>query len=429
MISIKNVPNFLGKEVSVSGWVSNFRSSGKIMFLQLRDGSGFMQAVISKSLFSDEQWADLEKINQEASIKLTGTVQENTRDDFGFELSVTGFEIINHSNEDYPISNKEHGVDFLMDHRHLWLRSKRQWAILRVRNTIINATYEFFNKEGFIKMDSPILTGSACEGTTELFELDYFDRKAYLSQSGQLYLEAAIFGFGKCFDFGPVFRAEKSKTRRHLTEFWMMDAEMAFHDYMDNIKVQEALICFIVEKVLADNRKELLILERNVEALEKVQAPFIIKTHKEVVKELQEMGSDIKENDDMGADDETILTKKYDKPIFVTKYPKEVKAFYMKEDPEDSSRVLCADLLAPEGYGEIIGGSQREDNYDKLVAKIKDHKLDPETFKWYLDLRKYGSVPHSGFGYGLERIVTWICGLEHVRESIPFARTISRLDP
>jgi len=429
MISIKNIPEYLGKEVSIGGWVSNFRSSGKIMFLQLRDGSGFMQAVVEKSSFSEEEWADLEKINQEASIKVTGIVKENTRDDFGFELLVSKFSILNYSNEDYPISNKEHGVDFLMDHRHLWLRSKRQWAILRVRNTIIDATYEFFNKEGFIKIDSPILTGSACEGTTELFELDYFDRKAYLSQSGQLYLEAAIFGFGKCFDFGPVFRAEKSKTRRHLTEFWMMDAEMAFHDYMDNVKVQEALICHIVEKVLANNRKELLILERNVEALEKVKAPFIIKTHKEVVKELQEMGSDIKENDDMGADDETILTKKYEKPIFVTKYPKEVKAFYMKEDPEDPSRVLCADLLAPEGYGEIIGGSQREDNYDVLISKIKDHKLDPETFKWYLDLRKYGSVPHSGFGYGLERIVTWICGLEHVRESIPFARTIQRLEP
>jgi len=429
MISIKNIPEYLGKEVSIAGWVSNFRSSGKIMFLQMRDGSGYMQAVIEKSSFSDEQWLDLEKINQEASIKLTGIVKENTRDDFGFELSVSNFEILNYSNEDYPISNKEHGVDFLMDHRHLWLRSKRQWAILRVRNTIINATYEFFQKEGFIKSDSPILTGSACEGTTELFELNYFDRPAYLSQSGQLYLEAAIFGFGKCFDFGPVFRAEKSKTRRHLTEFWMMDAEMAFYDYMDNIKVQEALICYIVEKVLNNNRKELQILERNIEALEKVKAPFIIKTHKDVVKELQEMGSDIKENDDMGADDETILTKKYDKPIFVTKYPKEVKAFYMKQDPEDPSRVLCADLLAPEGYGEIIGGSQREDDYDKLLGRIKEMKLDPETFKWYLDLRKYGSVPHSGFGYGLERIVTWICGLEHVRESIPFARTIQRLQP
>ncbi len=429
MVSIKDIPSFLGKEVSIAGWVSNFRSSGKIMFLQLRDGSGFMQAVAQKSSFSEEEWLNLEKINQEASIELTGIVKENTRDTFGFELSVSKFSILNYSNEDYPISNKDHGVDFLMDHRHLWLRSKRQWAILRIRNTIINATYEFFNKEGFIKIDSPILTGNACEGTTELFELDYFDRPAYLSQSGQLYLEAAIFGFGKCFDFGPVFRAEKSKTRRHLTEFWMMDAEMAFHDYIDNMRVQESLICFILEKVLKDNRNELQILERNVEILEKVKAPFIIKTHKDVVKELQEMGSDIKEDDDMGADDETMLTKKYDKPIFVTKYPKTVKAFYMKEDPEDSSRVLCSDLLAPEGYGEIIGGSQREDDYDKLISRIKDHKLDPKTFEWYLDLRKYGSVPHSGFGYGLERIVTWICGLEHVRESIPFARTIQRLEP
>lgn len=429
MVSIKNIPENLGKSVTVAGWVSNFRSSGKIMFLQLRDGSGFMQVVLEKSSFSEDKWIELEKINQEASIEITGIVKENTRDDFGFEILSSDFNIYNFSSEDYPISNKEHGIDFLMDHRHLWLRSRRQWAILRVRNTIINATYEFFAKEGFIKIDSPILTGSACEGTTELFELDYFDRPAYLSQSGQLYLEAAIFGFNKCFDFGPVFRAEKSKTRRHLTEFWMMDAEMAFHDYMDNIKVQESLICFVVEKVLSENRKELQILERNIEALEKVKAPFIIKTHKEVVKELQEMGSDILENDDMGADDETMLTKKYDKPIFVTKYPKVVKAFYMKEDPEDSSRVLCADLLAPEGYGEIIGGSQREDDYDKLLNRIKDHNLDPETFKWYLDLRKYGSVPHSGFGYGLERIVTWICGLDHVRESIPFARTIQRLQP
>lgn len=429
MISIKNTPEYLGKEVTIAGWVTNFRSSGKIMFLQMRDGSGFMQAVLEKSTFSEEQWADLDKINQEASIKLTGIVKENTRDSFGYELSVTSFEIFNYSNEDYPISNKEHGVDFLMDNRHLWLRSRRQWAILQIRNTVINATYDFFKKEGFIKIDSPILTGSACEGTTELFELNYFDRPAYLSQSGQLYLEAAIYGFGKCFDFGPVFRAEKSKTRRHLTEFWMMDAEMAFYNNKENMEIQEKLICFIVEAVLRDNRKELEILERNIEALEKIKAPFIVKTHKEVVEELREMGSDILDNDDLGADDETMLTKKYDKPIFVTNYPKEVKAFYMKEDPEDSSRVLCADLLAPEGYGEIIGGSQREENYDKLLERIKELNLSPETFKWYLDLRKYGSVPHSGFGYGLERIVTWICGLDHLRESIPFARTIQRLQP
>ncbi len=429
MVSIKNIPEFLGKEVEIAGWVTNYRSSGKIMFLQIRDGSGFMQAVAEKSKFTEEQWADLDKINQEASIKLTGTVQENPRDSFGYELSVSSFEIFNYSNEDYPISNKEHGVDFLMDNRHLWLRSRRQWAILQIRNTIINATYDFFAKEGFIKIDSPILTGSACEGTTELFELNYFDRPAYLSQSGQLYLEAAIFGFGKCFDFGPVFRAEKSKTRRHLTEFWMMDAEMAFYNNEDNMEIQEKLICYIVEAVLNKNRKELEMLERNIEALEKIKAPFIRKTHKEVVEELRAMGSDILDNDDLGADDETVLTKKYDKPIFVMNYPKEVKAFYMKEDPTDPSRVLCADLLAPEGYGEIIGGSQREEDYDKLLGRIRELKLPEETFKWYLDLRKYGSVPHSGFGYGLERIVTWICGLDHLRESIPFARTIQRLQP
>jgi len=316
-----------------------------------------------------------------------------------------------------------------MDNRHLWLRSRRQWAIQQIRNTVINATYEYFQKEGFTKIDSPILTANACEGTTELFEIDYFGRPAYLSQSGQLYLEAAIFSVGKCFDFGPVFRAEKSKTRRHLTEFWMMDAEMAFYDYIDNMRVQEELITHIVEKVLENNRKELELLERNIEPLEKIKPPFIVKTHAEVVNELRAMGSDIKEYDDMGGDDETMLTKKYDKPIFVTKYPKEVKAFYMKSDPDDPKRVLCSDLLAPEGYGEIIGGSQREEDYDKLLARINEMKLDPKVFSWYLDLRKYGSVPHSGFGYGLERIVAWICGLEHIRESIPFPRTLQRLEP
>ena len=429
MESVKNIKEFLGKEIELGGWIYNFRSSGKIMFLQLRDGSGFIQCVVEKEKVGEEKWNDLQKINMEASMKIKGVVKEDTRSDIGFEISVNDFEILNYSNEDYPISKKDHGVDFLMDNRHLWLRSRRQWAIQKIRNTIINSTYKYFEKNGFTKIDSPILTANACEGTTELFELNYFDRPAYLSQSGQLYLEAAIFSVGKCFDFGPVFRAEKSKTRRHLTEFWMMDAEMAFHDYKDNMKVQEELISFIVEEVLKNHRKDLELLERNIEALEKVKAPFLVMEHKDVVKELQAMGSDIKENDDMGADDETMLTKKYDKPIFVTKYPKEVKAFYMKPDPEDDGRVLCSDLLAPEGYGEIIGGSQREESYDKLLEKIKNHGLDPKTFSWYLDLRKYGSVPHSGFGYGLERIVTWICGLDHVRESIPFARTIQRLEP
>ncbi|MBU1663756.1 asparagine--tRNA ligase, partial [Patescibacteria group bacterium] len=326
-------------------------------------------------------------------------------------------------------SKKEHGPDFLLENRHLWLRSDKQWAIQRVRNTIINATYEYLNDNGYIKIDSPIITPAACEGTTELFELDYFDDKAYLTQSGQLYLEAAIMSFGKVFDFGPVFRAEKSKTRRHLTEFWMMDVETAFVEHEENLKIQEELISHIVKKVLETNEAELKILERDIEALKKVQAPFERMTHAEAVAKLHELGSDIGDMDDLGADDETMLTKLFEKPIFIEKYPAEVKAFYMKRDPADPSRALCADLLAPEGYGEIIGGSQREDDYEVLLERINEHKLPVEDFQWYLDLRKYGSVPHSGFGYGLERIVTWICGIEHVRETIPFPRLINRIRP
>jgi len=317
-----------------------------------------------------------------------------------------------------------------LENRHLWLRSSKQRAIQIIRNTIINGIYEYLNREGFIKIDSPILTPNACEGTTELFELKYFDEGfAYLSQSGQLYLEAAIFSVGRCFDFGPVFRAEKSKTRRHLTEFWMMDAEAAFVEHDENLRIQEGLIEFVVAKVLAENLAELTTLERDIEPLKKIKAPFIRKTHAEVVKELNEMGSDIKGNDDLGGDDETMLTMKYDKPIFVEKYPAEVKAFYMKRDPDNPKVALCADLLAPEGYGEIIGGSQREDDYEVLLGRIKEHKLPEEAFGWYLDLRKYGSVPHSGFGIGLERLTGWICGTHHIRETIPFPRTITRIYP
>ncbi|MCF7906401.1 asparagine--tRNA ligase [Patescibacteria group bacterium] len=429
MECIKDIQKYKDKEIKLSGWVYNYRSSGKIAFLQLRDGTGFIQCVAIKNNLSEEEWQKVEKITQETSVEIEGLVKEDSRSDIGFEIEITKINILQIPEEEYPIGNKEHGADFLLNNRHLWLRSRRQWAIQKIRNTIINATYKYFEENNFTKIDSPILTPSSCEDTTELFEVDYFDRKAYLSQSGQLYLEAAIFSLGKVFDFGPVFRAEKSKTRRHLTEFWMMDAEMAFHDYKDNMKVQEELICYILEQVLKENKNELLILERNIETLEKIKAPFIYKTHKEVVEELQEMGSDIKQGEDLGADDETILTKKYDNPIFVSKYPKNVKAFYMKEDPEDKDVVLCSDLLAPEGYGEIIGGSERETDYNILMQKIKEKNLDPKVFSWYLDLRKYGSVKHSGFGYGLERIVAWICGLKHVRETIPFPRTIHRLDP
>jgi asparaginyl-tRNA synthetase len=428
--TIAKLADHVGTEATIQGWMYNKRGNGKLYFLQLRDGSGTTQGVVVAAEVDATTAENAEKLTAESSVKVTGVVNKHPKQEGVYELQVTKIEIVQLCTEEYPIAKKDHGIDFLLDRRHLWLRSSRQWAIQRVRNTIINATFEFLNREGFIKIDAPILTPNACEGTTELFEIDYFEEnKAYLTQSGQLYIEAAIFSVGKCFDFGPVFRAEKSKTRRHLTEFWMMDAEAAFADHEDNMKTQEGLICHIVEKVLEKNQAELKILERNTEPLTKVKAPFIRKTHEEVVKELREMGSDIGEMDDLGGDDETNYTKKFDKPIFVEKYPSPVKAFYMKRDPKDPMRVLCSDLLAPEGYGEIIGGSQREDDYETLLQRIKDHNLPLDAFQWYLDLRRYGSVPHSGFGYGLERIVTWICGLEHVRESIPFPRTIYRLTP
>jgi len=430
IIKIKDAKDYVDQLVTIQGWMENKRGNGKMYFLQLRDGTGFMQGVTVAGEASEKAMEAAEKLTMESSVRVTGKISQHPKKEDVFELQVSEIEIVQLCEEEYPISKKEHGPDFLLNKRHLWLRSKKQWAIQRVRNTIINATYEYFSDNDFIKIDSPILTPNACEGTTELFELDYFDEgSAYLSQSGQLYIEAAIMSHGNVFDFGPVFRAEKSKTRRHLTEFWMMDAEMAFCDHEDSLKVQEGLVCHIVEKVLEKNIKELEILDRDIEALKKVKAPFIRKTHAEVVAELREMGSAIGEKDDLGADDETMLTKKYDKPIFVEKYPAEVKSFYMKRDPENPSVALCADLLAPEGYGEVIGGSQREENYDVLMERIKEHDLDPKTFDWYLDLRKFGAVPHSGFGYGLERLVCWMTGIHHIRETIPFPRMISRLTP
>lgn len=427
---VKDLSSLVGREIELKGWAYNFRSSGKIFFLQFRDGSGRVQVVFEESNVSDDEWQALQSLTIESSVIVRGTVKEEPRAPSGFELQGTTFMIVQLAPEDYPISKKDHGPDFLLENRHLWLRSEKQWAIQKIRNTIINATYEFFSDRGFTKIDSPILTPNACEGTTELFELDYFDLgKAYLSQSGQLYLEAAIMSLGKVFDFGPVFRAEKSKTRRHLTEFWMMDAEMAYVEHEENMKTQEDLIIYIVEQVLERNQAELKILERNIEALEKIKGPFVHLTHAEAVTKLHELGSDIGAMDDLGADDETILTKQFDQPIFIEKYPAAVKAFYMKRDGADPDLALCADLLAPEGYGEIIGGSQREDNYELLLERIKEHKLDEKDFAWYLDLRKYGSVPHSGFGFGLERIVAWICGITHIRETIPFPRMINRINP
>lgn len=428
-VFIKDFPAHVGQSVTIEGWAHNVRSSGSIAFLQIRDGSGFVQAVVAKNAVDESSWNAAVATTIESSVRVTGAVSKHPKQEGVFELQASQVELVQKA-EEFPIGKKEHGPDFLLDMRHLWLRSPTQWAIQKVRNEIIYATYDWMREHGFCKIDSPIFTPNACEGTTELFEIDYFgERKAYLSQSGQLYLEAAIGSVGRCFDFGPVFRAEKSKTRRHLIEFWMMDAEAAFVEHEENLKIQESLVCFIVERVLKNCQAELKILERDQEALKRVQAPFIRMTHADAIKWLREHGSDIGDMDDLGADDETLLTKAHDKPIFVEKYPAAVKAFYMKRDPSDPSRVLNADLLAPEGYGEIIGGSQREDDYEKLLERIREHNLPEEAFRWYLDLRKYGSVPHSGFGYGLERITTWLCGIHHVRETIPFPRLLNRLEP
>jgi asparaginyl-tRNA synthetase len=428
-VSITDLVNFQDQDIELWGWVFNKRSSGGLIFLQIRDGSGFCQAIVDQGTIPASLWADAEAVTIESSIKVGGTVTAHPKHKGEFELQIKTLEVIQIA-EEYPISKKDHGVDFLLDHRHLWLRSRRQWAIMRIRDTIINSLMEWLNQNGFIKIDAPILTPTSCEDTTELFEVEYFDMgKAYLSQSGQLYIESAIFAHGSVYDFGPVFRAEKSKTRRHLTEFWMLDAEMAWLGHTDNMKIQEQLISYVVGRVVELNQAELEILERDVEALKKVEAPFYMITHGEAVKKLQEMGADIKEDQDLGGDDETMLSKEYDKPVFIEKYPAKIKAFYMKRDSEDENLALCADLLAPEGYGEIVGGSEREDDYEKLVARLEEYKLDRKDFEWYLDLRRYGSVPHAGFGIGLERLVSWICGVKHVRETIPFPRLINRLSP
>jgi asparaginyl-tRNA synthetase len=433
-LTISKIKDFLGQEIELKGWCYNFRSSGKIFFLQLRDGSGRIQVVYSKADLSEEEWKTLEGMRLESSVVVRGLVKEDSRSLLGYELEGKSIQAIQIAPEGYPIGKKDHGPEFLLDNRHLWLRAESQWAVQRVRDRVITATHEWFHENGFVKFDTPILTPTACEGTTDLFELDYFPdddngQKAYLAQSGQLYLEAGAMSLGRAYDFGPVFRAEKSKTRRHLTEFWMMDAEAVFVEHEENMKIQEALVCRIVEDVLKHCAHELKALERDTEPLKKIKAPFVRITHTQAIQKLRELGSDIADTSDLGADDETNLTKLYDRPVFIEKYPAAVKAFYMKRDPVDSTRALNNDLLAPEGYGEIIGGSQREDDYETLLARIHEHGLDPKPFEWYLDLRKWGSVPHSGFGYGLERIVGWVCGLHHVRETIPFPRMINRVTP
>lgn len=427
-VFVSDLKKYQDQEVQIKGWVYNFRSSGKIAFLQIRDGSGFVQVVASSDVVDAKTWEEIGKLTLETSVEITGKVTKHPKKE-EYELQLSKLKIVQLSAE-WPIGKKEHGADFLLSMRHLWLRSPKQWAIQRIRNVVINAIYEYLNKEGFIKIDAPILTPNACEGTTTLFELEYFDEgKAYLTQSGQLYIEAAIFSVGRCFDFGPVFRAEKSKTRRHLTEFWMMDAEAAYVEHAESISIQEGNIRYVIKKVLENCQEELKILERDVEALKKADNDFKIMSYDETIRYLNEHGSDIKYGEDLGADDETLLTNGSDVPIFVDKWPKEIKAFYMKVNPENPKLVLNNDLIAPEGYGEIIGGSQREDDYEILKAKMEHEKLPMAEYEWYLDLRKYGSVPHSGYGIGLERLVGWMCGTKHVRETIPFPRMLNRIYP
>lgn len=426
--TISQVGNYLDKEVTIGGWLANKRSSGKIAFLQLRDGTGFIQGVVVKADVGEEVFTVAKNITQESSLYVKGIVRADERAPSGYELTVTGLEII-HEAADYPITPKEHGTEFLMDHRHLWLRSKRQHAVMKIRNELIRATYEFFNDNGFVKVDPPILTGSSAEGTTNLFHTKYFDEDAYLSQSGQLYMEAAAMALGKVFSFGPTFRAEKSKTRRHLIEFWMIEPEMAFIDHEENLKVQEHYVSYMVQSVLKNCQLELKALGRDTSKLEKIVAPFPRITYDDAIKFLQENGHEIEWGEDFGAPHETAIAESFDKPVFITHYPSEIKAFYMKPDPNRSEVVLCADLIAPEGYGEIIGGSQRIDDMELLKKRYEEHNLSEEAYKWYLDLRRYGSVPHSGFGLGLERTVAWVCGLEHVRETIPFPRLLNRLYP
>ena len=428
-ITIAEMAKYNGETVKLGAWIANKRSSGKIAFLQLRDGSGFVQGVVVKAEVGEELFATAKGLTQETSLYVTGEVKEDERSAFGYELAVTGIEVI-HEAKDFPITPKEHGTEFLMDNRHLWLRSRRQHAIMKVRNEIIRATYEFFNENGFVKVDPPILTGSSPEGTSELFATKYFDEDAYLSQSGQLYMEAAAMALGKVFSFGPTFRAEKSKTRRHLIEFWMIEPEMAFMEHEESLEVQEQYVSHIVQSVLKNCKLELERLERDVSKLEKIKAPFPRVSYDDAIKWLNENGfDDIKWGEDFGAPHETALAESYDMPIFITNYPIGIKPFYMQPHPDRDDVVLCADMIAPEGYGEIIGGSERIHDYDLMKQRIQEHGLDEEAYAWYLDLSKFGAVPHSGFGLGLERTVAWISGVEHVRESIPFPRLLNRLYP
>ena len=429
MVYINQLSNHVGEEVTLRGWLYNKRSSGKVKFLILRDGTGYLQCIVFKGNVSEEIFNLADSLLQETSFEVTGKVKQEKRAVGGHELDVTSLKLIGESN-DYPITPKEHGIEFLIDHRHLWLRSKRQVAIMKIRHRIIKAIRDFFDERGFTLFDPPIITPNACEGTSTLFELDYFDLgKGYLTQSGQLYAEAGALALGKVYTFGPTFRAEKSKTRRHLTEFWMVEPEMAFYDLNDDMDLAEEFLEYIVQTILNEKKEELEILERDTTQLEKVVRPFPRVSYDEAVEILKKNDVDFEWGNDFGGADETIISNEFDRPVMVHRYPAEIKAFYMKRDPENPKVALAVDVLAPEGYGEIVGGSQREDDLNALLTRIKEHDLPQEFFEWYLDLRRYGTVPHSGFGLGLERTVSWICGLEHLREAIPFPRMIYRNTP
>jgi len=428
-VRIEALSRHAGLSVTVRGWVSHTRSSGKIAFVVLRDGTGDLQGVLSRKEVPAEVWERFPALTQETSVALTGTVRAEPRAPGGYEMHVSDLVIIGPS-PDFPIQPKEHGTQYLFEHRHLWLRSRRQVAIARVRNEVIQAIRDFFYQQGFVLVDTPILTGSIGEQAGELFSTDYFDLgKAYLAQTGQLYVEAAAAALGKVYCFGPTFRAEKSKTRRHLTEFWMVEPEVAWNDSNDNMRLQEEFVSYVVGRTIDRRREELKELERDLAPLERVQPPFHRISYSDAVARLNALGSDLAWGNDLGGDDETLLAQQYDRPVFVFNYPKGVKAFYMKENPDDPRTVLNNDCLAPEGYGEIIGGSQREDSYDRLLERINEQGLDPKSYAWYLDLRRYGTFVHSGFGLGVERTVAWICGLPHIRETIAFPRQIHRLYP
>jgi asparaginyl-tRNA synthetase len=435
--TIADIGKHEGQTVTIRGWLYNLRESGKLLFPIFRDGTGTIQGVLPKNAVSPEVFDGVKNLTQESSVVVEGKVRADKRAPGGYELDVSNVQVLQKvaESDPYPISLKEHGVDFLMEHRHLWVRSPRQAAILRLRAEIIKAARDFFDERGFTLTDPPIITPAACEGTTTLFPVDYFEDQAYLTQSGQLYIEATAMALGKVYSFGPTFRAEKSKTRRHLTEFWMVEPEVAYATLDDLMDLAEGLISFVVQRSLEKRRADLQTIGRDVSRLEKIHAPFPRISYDEAVKMLQEghakgeLETQFEWGGDLGSPDETYLSSKFDKPVMIHRYPAAVKAFYMEPDPQRPELALCVDVLAPEGYGEIIGGSQRTASYDLLLKRIREHNLPEEAFKWYLDLRKYGSVPHAGFGMGIERVVAWICGLEHVRETIPFPRMLYRLYP